>query len=44
MVYMSVKNGRVEPILGLNALKFCLVFKNAINIFTAIAVQEIIVF
>ena len=31
MVNMSVKNGRIEPILGSNALKFALVFKNAIK-------------
>ena len=31
MVYISVKNGWIEPILGSNASKIALVFKNAIK-------------
>ena len=44
MVYISVKNGRIEPILGSNASKFALVFKNAIKKFTAIAIQDLLTF
>ena len=44
MVNMSVKNGRIEPILGSNASKFALVFKNAIKKFTDIAILDLLKF
>ena len=44
MVYISVKNGPMEPIVGSKASKLALVFKNTIKFFTAIAFQKLSAF